>query len=116
MDGNASSLLVMFDLSAAVDTIDHNLHLHLLNHYFGIKGSPHCWLRCSLTNRTQLEKSKQCNLSFGWPKGPWSTADLCYVDDTQMYFLLIQTTLPSLQKVEPCPIALKDGCSKTTCC
>ena len=73
MDSNASSLLVLLDLSAAFDTIDHSILLDRLEHYVGIKVSALLWFRSYLTNRTQLvlcedSQSKHCNLSFGVPQ------------------------------------------------
>jgi predicted Zn-dependent protease with MMP-like domain len=37
-------MLVMLDLSAAFDTIEHTTLLHRLQHHFGIAGKPLEWL------------------------------------------------------------------------
>jgi len=74
MDSNASSLMVLLDLSSAFDTIHHSILLERLKHYVGIKGTAlHCF-RSYLSDRTQFvvckdSKSKHCNLSFGVPQG-----------------------------------------------
>ena len=41
------------DLSAAFDTVDHDVLLHRLEHRFGILDSALSWVRSYLTNRTQ---------------------------------------------------------------
>ena len=57
-------ILVTLDLSAAFDTLDHNVLLHRLEHRFGVTGTVLKWFRSYLSNRTQcisissLPKSK----------------------------------------------------------
>ena len=45
--------LIMLDLSAAFDTIDHTIILHRLRHRYGISGSALKWIESYLTNRCQ---------------------------------------------------------------
>ena len=66
-DSNASSLLVLIDLSAAFDTIDHSILLDCL-------GTALHWFRSYLTDRTdfvvwEVSKSKHYNLSLVFPRG-----------------------------------------------
>ena len=51
-DSGMSSLLISLDLSAAFDTIDHNILLSCLSTSFGITGSVNVWLESYLTNRS----------------------------------------------------------------
>ena len=44
--------VLMLDLSAAFDTIDHNCLFYKLRNYFGITGNPLKWLTSYLTNRS----------------------------------------------------------------
>ena len=52
MDSNASSLLVLLDLSAAFHTTDHSVLLDRLEHYVGIKGSALLWFWSYLKQKT----------------------------------------------------------------
>ena len=104
-----TSLLVLLDLSAAFDTIDHDLLLHDL-HSFGIRGEAYSLMQSYLTGRFQCVVIGQCQseprpLQFGVPQGSIlgpllfilytsSLADLLeahgvqyhfYADDTQIY-------------------------------
>ncbi len=48
------TLLVMLDLSSAVDTVDHDILLRRLNHEFGIKGRVLEWFTSYLSKRSQF--------------------------------------------------------------
>ena len=52
-DKKEVTCLILLDLSAAFDTVDHKLLLHRLEHRFGIKDKALNWIRDYLTNRTQ---------------------------------------------------------------
>ena len=74
IDENKSVLLVMLDLSAAFDTVDHNILLHRLEHRLGISGVALQWFQSYLTKRTQTVaisgvKSKSIPLDCGVPQG-----------------------------------------------
>ena len=56
IDSHRGVLLLLLDLSAAFDTVDHEILLGRLSSSFGIKGKALDWLRYYLTDRTQLVK------------------------------------------------------------
>ena len=66
--------LVLLDLSAAFDTIDHEKLLHRLETRFGINGTTLDWFRSYLSNRSQAVRinnssSEKMYLNFGVPQG-----------------------------------------------
>ena len=104
------TLLVLLDLSAAFDTVDHNVLLSRLHSKFGISGMALEWFSSYLRGRSQRvmvqgNLSQNLNLDFGVPQGSCLGPLLftiyasklfdvikaqlptvhCYADDTQLY-------------------------------
>ena len=72
-DGNIS-LLASLELSAAFDTIDHDIHLHRLQHDFSLSGTVLDWFSSYLSGRIQSvsvhsHTSVPESVSCGVPKG-----------------------------------------------
>ena len=109
-DGQQVTLLGLLNMSAAFDTVDHDILLHRLETSYGVRGRALRWLTSFLTGRTQAvsyagQTSPQCRLSCGVPQGSvlgpllfvLYTADAIgiamgrgirihvYADDTQIY-------------------------------
>uniref|UniRef100_A0A8C9XXU8 Reverse transcriptase domain-containing protein n=1 Tax=Sander lucioperca TaxID=283035 RepID=A0A8C9XXU8_SANLU len=68
------SILVLLDLSAAFDTIDHTILLQRLEHLVGIKGLALSWFKSYFSERSQFvnindESSKYAKVSHGVPQG-----------------------------------------------
>ena len=110
MENQKVTLLVLLDLSAAFDTVDHRILLDRLQFDFGISGSALNWIESYLSNRTQRiyidgVLSSNFNLQFGVPQGSCLGPLLfslyasklfkiveshlpnshCYADETQLY-------------------------------
>lgn len=69
-----ASLFVLFDLSAALDTIDHKTHLYRLKSHFGITGKPLDWMTSYLSGRYQTvyfdgELSEAVLMKYSGPQG-----------------------------------------------
>ena len=74
MDEGKLSVLVLLDLSAVFDTIDHDILLHCLQHVFGIQSTVLSWFRSYFTKRfqivsTQVTHSDQIELCCSVPHG-----------------------------------------------
>ena len=134
IDGKKSVFLVLLDLSAAFDTIDHRVLLHKLqNDFGGITGTALKWLDSYLSHRTQTVKigdsfSTKQKLLFGVPQGSvlgpvlfslYSSPvakiarkyGLCfqlYADDTQLYLSFTPCEWgDALERVEECVKEIK---------
>ena len=111
MDKGENVFLVLLDLSAAFDTVNHSLLLARLQKSFGIKGTVLQWFDSYLSQRTQFVNINEANstvrdLPVGVPQGSvlgpvlylLYTAPLAevirsygldyhlYADDTELYF------------------------------
>ena len=61
LDRKNGTALVMIDLSAAFDTIDHHILLHRLRHMYGVSGAALKWIESYLTDRSLLSPlRKRC--------------------------------------------------------
>jgi hypothetical protein len=113
LDRQKCVMLVMLDLSAAFDTIEHQILIERLQADFNVIGTPLSWMRSYLSNRTQAVvvegvSSEELELSVGLPQGSsvgpseyvtYSTPVFSiverfginvhmYADDTQLYLEL----------------------------
>ena len=73
-DKNSATVLMLLDLSAAFDTVDHNKLLNILEQEIGITGIALKWFRSFLSGRSQRIRlggtvSEEIILLFGVPQG-----------------------------------------------
>ena len=64
LDRNLSTFIIMLDLSAAFDTVDHSILLERLEKIFHIKGTVLLWFKSYLSNRNFNVKIR-CSMSNG---------------------------------------------------
>ena len=136
IDNKQVTILVLLDLSAAFDTVDHDVLLERLSTRIGIRGSALQWFRSYLTGRTQRVRVKDslsecCELSCGVPQGSvlgpllftvyiLPLGDLLrshglgyklYADDSQLYMVfrpLPSETCNALQLTTSCVVDIDE--------
>ena len=74
IDDRKAVILVMIDISAAFDTVDHGILLQRLSDDFGLCGPVHRWFQSYLSNRTSQvcvsgSFSTETQLKYGVPQG-----------------------------------------------
>jgi hypothetical protein len=127
-DKQENVVLLLLDLSAAFDTINHDILLSKLKRTYGVKGEVLEWLKSYLSNRkfkvvVKNCSSSGCTLEIGVPQGSilgpllfiLYTRDLesivtkygftihFYADDTQVYFSFnVHSSNPDLSRIKEC--------------
>ena len=127
-DKGTNAILLLLDLSAAFDTVNHELLLKRLKNSYGIGGTVLSWLESYLSGRSfrvhvRDSKSSSCNLRIGVPQGSilgpllfiLYTKDLqeiaqkyglsihLYADDTQIYMAFdVHSKNPDLSNLVSC--------------
>ena len=123
-----SSVLVLLDLSAAFDTIDHDILIERLVNLYGLSGQALAWIRSYLENRkftvkVNGENSELMDLLYGVPQGSllgpilftmyikqleriaikYKLLVQIYADDTQLYVCFNSKNQQEVkQRVEDC--------------
>ena len=74
LDANSCTILLILDLSAAFDTVDHEELLKILHNEIGIRGKAFDWFKSFLSGRMQSTsvkgcKSKSVHMKYGVPQG-----------------------------------------------
>ncbi len=74
IDGGSCVILVLLDLSAAFDTVDHEILLHRLGKRLGVTSSALLWFKFYLSSHThrvdiKVTSSDDCLLTYGVPQG-----------------------------------------------
>jgi len=74
LDQNNVTIMVLLDLSAAFDTIDHQTLLHRLEHHYGVTGKPLTWMASYFNDRYQTvciggELSEPVLMQYSVPQG-----------------------------------------------
>ncbi|KAI2648501.1 putative RNA-directed DNA polymerase from transposon BS [Labeo rohita] len=138
-DQGCISLLVLLDLSAAFDTIDHDILIDRLQNYAGIQGQALRWFRSYLSDRYHFvylngESSQLSPVKYGVPQGSVLGPLLfsiyllplgniirkhgisfhCYADDTQLYISTRPDETSELSKLTECVKNVKDWMTNKT--
>lgn len=129
LDKNHMVILIMLDLSAAFDVIDHKLLIRRFKYSYGIRSKALDWIKSYLNKRSQSviienEKSVVKQLNFSVPQGSvlgpkkycmfsrpigniakqHGLQYHCYADDTQIYVAISQAAswVNTAKRIEAC--------------
>ncbi len=123
---------MLLDLSAAFDTIDHNVLLNRLENFVGISGSALAWFKSYLSDSHQFvavneEVSYRSQVQYGVPQGSvlgtliftlymlplgniirkHGVSFHCYADDTQLYISSRPGETHQIEKLMECIVDIK---------
>ncbi len=132
-DQGCISLLVLLDLSAAFDTIDHDILIDRLQNYTGIQGQALRWFRSYLSDCYHFvylngESSQLSPVKYGVPQGSvlghllfslymlplgniirkYGISFHCYADETQLYISTRPNETSKLSKLTECVKNVQD--------
>ncbi|KAJ0062165.1 hypothetical protein NL108_017132 [Boleophthalmus pectinirostris] len=132
MDKKNLSVLVLLDLTAAFDTVDHCILLDRLHYAVGLSGSVFNWFKSFLTNRDFYvslgeHSSAKCKMECGVPQGSILGPTLfnlymlplgqvirrhgvnfhSYADDTQLYIAVSPDDLSPIDTLFNCILDIK---------
>ena len=90
--------MVLLDLSATFDTVNHSILLDILQKYFGVEECALNWFRSDLELRSQLilinnEVSDHFELKYGVPQGS-CLGPLCFTAYSSSLFKVTKRHLP----------------------
>uniref|UniRef100_A0A3B3HP02 Reverse transcriptase domain-containing protein n=1 Tax=Oryzias latipes TaxID=8090 RepID=A0A3B3HP02_ORYLA len=131
-DSGASTVLILLDLSAAFDTVDHSVLLSRLEQSVGVKGTALSWFSSYLCGRSFSVQLGQCSsseapLKYGVPQGSvlgpllfslyllplgsifrkYNVSFHCYADDIQIYLPLKSGGADVLDRLQNCLADIK---------
>ena len=121
IDAGQVCALVLLDLSAAFDTIDHDILFDVLDKRFGVQDGAMNWIRSYFSGRTQTictdsDRSSRRSLLFGVPQGSVAgpVTFICYTEDVQdvitVWNIYNHTYADDNQLLACTPVAEVDTC------
>lgn len=138
-DSGECTVLVLLDLSAAFDTVDHHIMLDRLREWVGISGTALQWFASYLSERSFSVavgpfRSDSAPLSCGLPQGSVLAPILfalymlplgliisnfkgvsyhCYADDIQLYFSFKSNNIEKISILQECLSAIEEWMSSS---